>query len=145
MVSLLLVAPDAMAQSTKRIKSPKKSGAAAATAAEVSGWPSTSCRRGDAVRANGHLVWCGKKRISEVVWSKSRHAVAFASRSRGRVSLHVAFVGGMGTGTVLTWPAAIELRRGQRPEVTWLGHNRVGMGRTIVRPQLVASWKLRQM
>ena len=97
------------------------------------------------MRVGERVVWCGSRRVSEVVWSRSRQAVAFATRDRRGLALHVAFVGGLGAGTLLTWPATLELSKGQRPEVTWLSHNRVAMGRTIVRPQLVASWNLRQM
>ncbi len=122
---------------------------APAPAAEVGQLHAGPCRSGDAARAGARVVWCGsgKQRLAtDVVWSKGRHAVAFATRTpKGTVTLRVAMVRGPFRGTLLSWPLT-QVRRSREPlSVMWLGRDRVGVGRDQIRPLLVASWRLRNV
>lgn len=105
-----------------------------------------NCPRGDVAYAGGQVVWCGygaQRLATKLVWSKGRHAVAFATRGPRGVTLRVAMMHGRFSGTLLSWP--LEVRRNDARAVMWLGRDRVGVGRSAVRPLLVASWRLRNL
>jgi len=105
------------------------------------------CPRGDSAIASGQVLWCGygaQHMATKMVWSKRKHAVAFATRgARGQLTLRVAMVSGPFSGTLLSWPVTVP--RARSLEVMWLGSDRVGVGRNAVRPLLVASWRLRHL
>jgi hypothetical protein len=123
---------------------------ASAVEANVGRLPAGPCPAGAGTYVAGRLVWCGVGRqdvATEVVWSKRRDSVAFATRGpRGRVTLRVAVLHGQFKGTLLSWPI-MGLRRVRRGPlaVMWLGKERVGLGRNQVRPMLVASYRLRTL
>jgi hypothetical protein len=95
------------------------------------------------------LVWRSPSRheriITRVRWSKRRDALAFATANRkGWVKLVVVLVGGDLDGHTMTWPVPRRAHKASHPTVTWLGRRRVAFGRTEVRPDVVASWSVRQ-
>lgn len=125
-----------------------RAGGATLGEAEVGTLHDGACRRGQAVYAGERVVFCGggvHAVAAEPVWSRGRQAVAFATRSRrGRLILRVAVIGGRYRGTLLSW----RLRGWRLPgplSVMWLGHRRIGLGQSPVRPMLVASWRLRNI
>ena len=103
--------------------------------------------RGDAsVRVGTRVVWRAaspRTRVaSDVVWSRARDAVAFATRDAGgRMELLVVMVGGDLHGQVVSFaiPPRADARR---PVVTWLDGQRVLVGASELEPALVASWKV---
>jgi len=85
------------------------------------------------------------KIITEISWSKRRDALAFATTNRsGAIKLVVVLIGGELDGHVMTWPIPPRDRARARPTVTWLGRRRVAFGRSELRPEVVASWSVRQ-
>ncbi len=95
------------------------------------------------------LVWRAPSRhvriITEVAWSKRRDALAFAITNRlGAIRLVVVLIGGDLDGHVMSWPIPSRDRARAHPTVTWLGSRRVAFGRSELRPEVVASWSVRQ-
>jgi hypothetical protein len=95
------------------------------------------------------LVWRAPSRheriITDLSWSKRRDALAFATSNRtGWIKLVVVLVGGDLDGHTMTWPLPRRTSRPARPTVTWLGQRRVAFGRSELRPEVVASWSVRQ-
>ena len=91
------------------------------------------------------LVYRGQARerlISGVAWSAPRDAIAFATRLRSQVRLVVVLVSGGAAGHVMSWPVPTHREVGSRASVTWLGPQRVALGRDRLAPAVVASWKL---
>ena len=91
-------------------------------------------------------VWRAKRRgdrvVTPVKWSKSRSAIAFAHRDgKGLLRLTVVFVGGTAKGQKLSWN--LPLIRLPRPNIHWISKNKVGLGKDPLRPQIVASWRVR--
>jgi hypothetical protein len=102
----------------------------------------------EAVRAEGRVVWCAPRAdmavVTRVVWSRTRHAIAFATESRrGELTLEVVLIGGPADLHSVSWeiPERVQrMRGGGDPSVTWLGPRRVAFGYSEVRPAMVASW-----
>ena len=100
----------------------------------------------DEVSAERRVVWCAPSRdvrvASRVVWSDSRHAIAFATESRvGALTLEVVLVAGRELHNV-SWELP-DVRRSPRrgaPVITWLGPQRLAFGFSEIRPALVASF-----
>ena len=86
--------------------------------------------------------------VTDLRWSRRRDALAFATRDhRGAMTLVVVLVGGTPDGHVMKWPIPAVRRASSvpsTPTVTWLGRDRVGFGRTELRPDVVASWRVLQ-
>ena len=104
---------------------------------------------GDAVYVSRRLLWRGDSKreqvVSDIRWSRSRDAVAFATTDRlGVLKLVVVLVGGNTDGHVMSWPIPVASTPSATPTVTWLGRRRVAFGRSEVRPDVVASWRVRQ-
>jgi hypothetical protein len=104
---------------------------------------------GDAVYAGRRLLWRGHSKreqvVSKIRWSRTRDALAFATTDRlGVLKLVVVLVGGDTDGHVMTWPIPVSSAPSATPTVTWLGQRRVAFGRSQVRPDVVASWRVRQ-
>ncbi len=101
----------------------------------------------DAVFGAGKRLWRGEpgeRVISAAVWSKTRDAVAFATRARnGAVTLVVVLVGGDSHGHTMRWPIPPRAESRGSASVTWLGRRRVAFGRSTLRPTVVASWRVR--
>lgn len=93
-------------------------------------------------------VWRAKSRHTKIItavrWSRSRDAVAFATRTRrGAVTVKVVLLRGHARGHALSWPVPHRLGNvRKRASVTWIGKRKVAFGRSAVRPDLVASWRL---
>jgi len=109
---------------------------------------------GDAVylgRRSGmrRLIWRAPSRhervITEVTWSKHHDGLAFATKNRrGAINLVVVLIGGDLDGHTMSWPIPRRSIERTRPTVTWLGTQRVAFGHSEVRPDVVASWSVRQ-
>jgi hypothetical protein len=101
-----------------------------------------------AIYIGRRLVWRASNRhvrvVSRVRWSRSRHALAFVTRNRrGAVTLEVVLMRGHTRGHNMSWPIPARLSRFRRaPSVTWLNERRVAFGRSAIRPDLVASWRV---
>jgi hypothetical protein len=107
-----------------------------------------SCRR-EPVFAAGQLVYCGagkKQRLaSRMRWSNDGTSVAFALRGAAGDTRHVvAIVSGDAAGTLLSWAVRMPTSR-RWLSVTWLDGQRVALGRSPIRPDAVASWRLKVM
>ena len=143
----LALAPEAMstAQAESRAYRPSR------TRVSRSALPSARLNRArNAVYVGRRAIWRGRSTrqrvISNVRWSRSRDAVAFAARGRfGAATLVVVLVGGGVDGHVMRFPVPARARpRAGRTSVMWLGRRRVGLGRSPVQPDMVASWRVRQ-
>ena len=124
-------------------------GGAGAASAEIAHRPVVSAGpRGDAsVRLNGRVLWRASsprtKVASDVVWSRARDAVAFATRdAAGHMKLLVVMVGGDLHGQVVSFAVPARADSLRRPVVTWLDGQRVLVGASELEPSLVASWKV---
>jgi hypothetical protein len=119
------------------------------SAAEIAEARERRCRAGvEEVRAGGRVVWCAPSSdvrvVTRVVWSRTRHAIAFATETRrGDITLEVVLLGGPADLHSVSWAIPERVRqmgdRGQ-PAVSWLGPKRVAFGYSEVRPAMVASW-----
>lgn len=104
--------------------------------------------RGDAsVRLGARVLWRAPspstRVASDVVWSRARDAVAFATRDgAGRMKLLVVMVGGDLHGQVVSFGIPPRPDAARRPVVTWLDGQRVLVGSSELEPTLVASWKV---
>jgi hypothetical protein len=122
-------------------------GAAGAAHAEVRRHAVVSAGpRGDAtVRVGERVLWRGPspgtRVVSDVVWSRTGDAVAFATRDReGRARLVVVMVGGDAHGQSVSWAVPARALTVSRPVVVWLDARRVMLGASELQPALVASW-----
>lgn len=102
--------------------------------------------RGDAsVRVGERVLWRapspGTRVVSDVVWSRTGDAVAFATRVRGgRTRLVVVMVGGDAHGQSVTWTVPPHAINVPRPAVIWVDARRVVLGASALEPSLIASW-----
>ncbi len=108
-------------------------------------------RAGRRGRERGTILWRSSEHehiVTDLRWSRRRDALAFATRDgRGAMTLVVVLVGGAPDGHVMKWPIPTPTRASSGPStptVTWLGRDRVGFGRSRVRPDVVASWRVLQ-
>lgn len=108
------------------------------------------CERGVAqVRIDGRTAWCAESRrvsiVSGIMESDRAGAIAFAIQTPGEgTTLIVVLLGDESNLVTMTW--AVPKPRGKRvePTVTWLGKQRVGFGYSPVRPDVIATWKIRE-
>lgn len=104
--------------------------------------------RGDAsVEVGGRVLWrsprAGTRVVSDLVWSRARDAVAFATRDRaGSTRLVVVMVGGDVHGQAVSWAVPARALRASRPVIVWLDARRVVLGASELQPAVVASWTM---
>lgn len=110
----------------------------------------SSCRRGYAsVSVDGRVAWCASSQrqtvVSEVIESERAGAVAFAVHTSGvGTELVVVLIGGENDLLTMKWDVPEPRGRQRDPTVMWLGKQRVGFGYSPVRPDVIATWKIRE-
>jgi len=101
------------------------------------------CKRGVAkVQIDGRIAWCADSRRVSVVTEVTQ---SDAGNGLGRgMELIVVLLGGVADLYTMTWMLPDPRGSAPEPTVTWLGKERVGFGYSPVRPDVIASWKLRE-